>query len=58
MLACPFDLRASRASGSVVLACVSLLRLWPRRLRAALRPEGGASGPSPAGGSASEQGLG
>ena len=30
MLACPSDLRASRASGSVVLVCVSLLRFWPR----------------------------
>ena len=57
MLACPFDLRASRASGSVVLAWVSLLRFWPRQSLSALRPAGGGGEP-PAGGSASAPGLG
>src|SRR3984957_14583659 len=47
MLDCPSDLRASRASGSVLLACVSLPRFWPRQSQSALRPPtGGEAGGS------------
>ena len=37
-------LRYSRASGSVVEACVSLDRFWPCHCTSALRPPGGPSG--------------
>ncbi len=48
MLAVPFDFRARRASGSVTLAWVSLLRFCPRQSRAWLRPglAGGDAGPT------------
>ena len=51
MLACPFDLRASRASGSVRLWCVSFLRFCPRQLCSALRPDAVSGGGRSGGGS-------
>src|ERR687884_340325 len=47
--ACPRALRWSRASGSVVEACVALLRRSPRKPRSPLRPGPGGSSPPPLG---------
>lgn len=53
----PRLLRNSRASGSVVEACVSFVRRSPRKFTSALRPAPDGGGPSSGGSSPSTFGL-